>query len=156
MANSALHAIAVDELRTSNPAFHEQYCLLVEGISKLISQLAKKHGEYIAYSSFTESYDRASKEPILQMVLGSHKNEFYLHIYISKNGGFIVGKNGVGSSAQTATQALSSIEQEIGNAGWLWLISLLIFLQLIKKPQSMGLLVLQILLSIKQRFAYVT
>jgi hypothetical protein len=119
MANSALHAIAVEELRTSNPAFHQEYCLLVEGISKLIFRLAKKHGEYIAYSSFTESYDRASKEPILQMVLGSHKNEFYLHIYISKNGGFIVGKNGEGSSAQTATQALSFIEEEIHQAGWL-------------------------------------
>ena len=119
MANSALHAIAVDELRTSNPAFHEQYCLLVEGISKLISQLAKKHGEYIAYSSFTESYDRASKEPILQMVLGSHKNEFYLHIYISKDGGFIVGKNGVGTSTQTAPEALALIEQAIHHAGWL-------------------------------------
>lgn len=119
MANSALHAIAVDELRLTNPAFHREYCLLVEGISNLIYRLAKKHGEYITYSSFTESYDRASKEPILQMVLGSHKNEFYLHIYISKGGGFIVGKSGVGPSAQTATQALALIEQEIHQAGWL-------------------------------------
>lgn len=119
MANSALHAIAVDELRLTNPAFHREYCLLVEGISSLIYRLAKKHGEYITYSSFTESYDRASKEPILQMVLGSHKNEFYLHIYISKEGGFIVGKSGVGPIAQTAAEALTLIEQEIHHAGWL-------------------------------------
>lgn len=126
MANSALHAIAIEDLRISNPAFHQEYCLLVEGISNLIFRLAKKHGDYITYSTFTESYDRASKEPILQMVLGSHKNEFYLHIYISKNGGFIIGKNGVGSSAQTGTQALSFIEEEIHKAGWLWWISLVI------------------------------
>jgi pyruvate dehydrogenase complex dehydrogenase (E1) component len=119
MANSALHAIAIDELRTSNPAFHQEYCSLVEGISSLISRLAKKHGEYITYTTFTESYDRASKEPILQMVLGSHKNEFYLHIYISKDGGFIIGKNGVGPSAQSAAKALALIEQEIHQAGWL-------------------------------------
>jgi pyruvate dehydrogenase complex dehydrogenase (E1) component len=119
MANSALHAIAIEELRSSNPAFHQEYCLLVEGISNLIFRLAKQHGEYITYTTFTESYDRASKEPILQMVLGSHKNEFYLHTYISKDGGFIVGKNGVGSSAQTAAQALSLIEESIHHAGWL-------------------------------------
>ena len=119
MANSALHAISIEELRSSNPAFHQEYCILVEGISNLISRLAKKHGEYITYTTFTESYDRASKEPILQMVLGSHKNEFYLHVYISKDGGFIVGKNGVGSSAQTAAQALSLIEESIHHAGWL-------------------------------------
>lgn len=123
MANSALHAIAIEELRSSNPAFHQEYCLLVEGISNLIFRLAKKHGEYITYTTFTESYDRASKEPILQMVLGSHKNEFYLHAYISKDGGFIVGKNGVGSSAQTAAQALSLIEESIHHAGWLWFIN---------------------------------
>ena len=124
MANSALHAIAIEELRSSNPAFHQEYCLLVEGISNLIFRLAKQHGEYITYTTFTESYDRASKEPILQMVLGSHKNEFYLHVYISKDGGFIVGKNGVGSSAQTAAQALSLIEESIRHAGWLWFIIL--------------------------------
>ncbi len=119
MANSALHAIAIDELRLTNPTFHQEYCILVEGISNLIFRLAKKHGEYITYSTFTESYDRASKEPILQIVLGSHKNEFYLHIYISKDGGFIVGKNGVGSRAQTAAQALALIEVAIEHAGWL-------------------------------------
>jgi hypothetical protein len=119
MANSALHAIAIEDLRISHPAFHQEYCLLVEGISNLIFRLAKKHGDYITYSTFTESYDRASKEPILQMVLGSHKNEFYLHIYISKDGGFIIGKNGMGSSAQTGAQALSFIEEEIHQAGWL-------------------------------------
>jgi hypothetical protein len=32
----------------------------------------------------------------------------------------------VGSSAQTATQALSFVEEEIRNAGWLWWISLVI------------------------------
>ena len=119
MANSALHAIAIDELRTTNPAFHQEYCQLVEGISKLINRLAKKHGEYIAYSSFTESYDRASKEPILQMVLGSHQNEFYLHIYVPLDGSFIVGRNGSGPKVQTASQALSLIEDEIHQAGWL-------------------------------------
>jgi len=119
MANSALHAIAIEELRISNPAFHQEYCLLVEGISNLIFRLAQKHGENIAYSSFTESYDRASKEPILQIVLGSIKNEFYLHTYVSKSGGFIVGKNGVGPSAQTAAEALALMETEIHHAGWL-------------------------------------
>lgn len=119
MANSALHAIAIDELRISNPAFHQEYCLLVEGISNLILRLAQKHGEAITYSTFTESYDRASKEPILQIVLGGTKNEFYVHTYIPKGGGFIVGKNGVGPSAQTAANTLALIETEVRNAGWL-------------------------------------
>jgi hypothetical protein len=119
MANSALHAIAIEELRISNPAFHQEYCLLVEGISNLIFRLAQKHGENISYSSFTESYDRASKEPILQIVLGSNKNEFYSHTYLPKDGGFIVGKNGVGPSAHTAAEAIALIETEVRNAGWL-------------------------------------
>ena len=119
MANSALHAIAIEELRISNPAFHQEYCLLVEGISDLILRLAQKHGENITYSTFTESYDRASKEPILQIVLGGAKNEFYVHTYIPKGGGFIVGKNGVGPSAQTAATTLALIETEVRNAGWL-------------------------------------
>lgn len=119
MANSALHAIAIEELRKSNPAFHQEYCLLVEGISNLIFRLAKQHGENISYSSFTESYDRASKEPILQIVLGGNKNEFYIHAYISKDGGFIVGKNGMGPRAQTAADTLSLIEADVRNAGWL-------------------------------------
>jgi hypothetical protein len=76
MANSALHAIAIEDLRISNPAFHQEYCLLVEGISNLIFRLAKKHGDYITYSTFTESYDRASKEPILQMVWVAIKMSF--------------------------------------------------------------------------------
>lgn len=120
MANSALHAIAIEEFRTTNPAFHEEYCYLVEGISKIIAQLAKKHGDHIAYSTFTESYDRASNEPILQIVLGSNKNEFYLHTYIPRDGsGFIVGKNGEGPRAQTAMQTIALIEAEIKKAGWL-------------------------------------
>mgnify|MGYP000255188899 FL=1 len=119
MANSALHAIAIEDLRATNPALHQEYCLLIEGISNLIFRLAQKHGENISYSSFTESYDRGSKEPILQIVLGSSKNEFYLHIYIPKNGGFIIGKSGAGSLAHTAVEALSLIETEIRSAGWL-------------------------------------
>ena len=119
MANSALHAIAIEDLRATNPALHQEYCLLIEGISNLIFRLAQKHGENISYSSFTESYDRASKEPILQIVLGSSKNEFYVHTYIPKDGAFVVGKNGVGPRAQTAADTLALIEAEVRNAGWL-------------------------------------
>jgi hypothetical protein len=119
MANSAFHAIAIEEFRITNPAFHQEYELLVKAISNLIFRLALKHGDHISYSSFTESFDRASKEPILQIVLGSNKNEFYFHTYIPKNGGFIVGKNGVGPSANSAAQALALIETEVRDAGWL-------------------------------------
>jgi hypothetical protein len=49
----------------------------------------------------------------------------------------------VGSSAQTAAQALSFIEAEIRDAGWLWCISLVSFLSesfaANKKAPIMGL-----------------
>ena len=114
MANSALHAIAIDELRTTNPAFHQEYCQLVEGISKLINRLAKKHGEYIAYSSFTESYDRASAEPVLQVVIGANKNETFIHVYIHKDKYFVIGKSGEGQRVKTADEALVIISQLLG------------------------------------------
>ena len=40
MGNSTLHAIAIDELRYSNPNFYNEYELLIEGISAQIRELA--------------------------------------------------------------------------------------------------------------------
>ncbi|OYY21382.1 MULTISPECIES: hypothetical protein [unclassified Polynucleobacter] len=109
MANSALHAITIEELRHSDPNFHREYCKLVEGITNLIREIAKSHPNELDYTSFIESYDRASNEPVLQIVIGSGKNEVYLHIYIHQNKYFVIGKSGSGKSAKTASQALEII-----------------------------------------------
>lgn len=111
MANSALHAIAIEELRHSDPKFHWEYCKVVDGISNLIRKIAQSHPSELDYTSFTESYDRASHEPVLQVVIGLHKNEKFLHIYIHKEMYFVVGKSGCGKPAKTAAQALEMIQQ---------------------------------------------
>lgn len=106
MANSALHAIVIEELRFSDPSFHAEYCQLVEGITNIIREIAQSHPNELDYTSFTESYDRASHEPVLQVVIGSHKNEKFIHIYIRKEKYFVIGKSGSGKPAKTAAQAL--------------------------------------------------
>ena len=111
MANSALHAIAIEEYKTSDPGFYQEYCKLVAGITRLIQGIAKKHPNELDYTSFTESYDRASAEPVLQVVIGSNKNETFVHVYISKEKSFVIGKSGDGKSVKTADQALEIIEQ---------------------------------------------
>ena len=111
MATSALHAIAIEELRHSDPSFHAEYCKLVEGITNLIREIAKKHPNNLDYTSFTESFDRASKEPVLQVVIGIHKNEQYIHIYVRQDKHFVIGKSGNGKTANTADQALELIAQ---------------------------------------------
>ncbi|SNC61846.1 hypothetical protein [Polynucleobacter victoriensis] len=96
MANSALHAIAIEEVRHSDPDFHNEYCKLVEGITNRIREIAQSHPNELDYTSFTESFDRANHEPFLQVVIGTHKNEQYLHIYIHKDKHFVIGKSGSG------------------------------------------------------------
>ena len=113
MANSALHAIAIEELRHSDPEFHGEYCKLVEGITNKIREIAQSHPNELDYTSFTESFDRASQEPVLQVVIGTHKNEQYLHIYIHKDKHFVIGKSGSGKPAKTAAQALEIIEKSL-------------------------------------------
>lgn len=111
MANSALHAIAIEELRFSDPSFHAEYCQLVEGITNIIREIAKESPDELDYTGFTETFDRASNEPVLQVVIGHHQNEAYLHIYIHKEKHFIIGKSGSGKVANTAAQALEIIKQ---------------------------------------------
>lgn len=113
MANSALHAIAIEELRHSNPLFYEEYCKLVDGISNQIRQTAKEHMDIMDYTSFTESYDRASCEPILQIVLGAQKTELYIHVYIHQDNHFVIGKSGSGQIAKNANNALALITQKM-------------------------------------------
>ncbi|QWD63397.1 hypothetical protein [Polynucleobacter sp. MWH-UH2A] len=111
MANSALHAIAIEGYKHSEPSFYQEYCKLVEGITHLIWAISKNHPHELDYTSFTESYDRASAEPVLQVVIGSSKNEAFVHIYISKEKSFVIGKSGKGASVKTAEQALEMIKQ---------------------------------------------
>ena len=111
MANSALHAIAIEEYRHSDPSFHDQYCKLVEGITLLIRDIAKDHPDELDYTSFTESYDRASAEPVLQVVIGANKNETFVHVYIHKDKYFVIGKSGDGVKVKTADEALKEIGQ---------------------------------------------
>ena len=111
MANSALHAIAIEEFRHSDPGFHDQYCKLVEGITLLIREIAKDRPDELDYTSFTESYDRASAEPVLQVVIGANKNETFVHVYVRKDKSFVIGKSGEGKPVKTADQALELIRQ---------------------------------------------
>ena len=116
MANSALHAIAIEELRHSDPSFHNEYCQLVEGITNKIREIAQSHPKELDYTSFTESYDRASNEPVLQVVIGSHQNETYIHVYVHKDKHFVIGKSGSGKVARTAAQALEIISKSLSLA----------------------------------------
>ena len=113
MANSTLHAIAIEELRHSNPQFHEEYCKLVEGISEQIRELASKHPNEFDYTSFTETFDRASNEPVLQIAIGYEKNELYVHIYIHKDNYFVIGKSGSGTEVKSAAEALAITSQSL-------------------------------------------
>ncbi|WP_353433001.1 hypothetical protein [Polynucleobacter sp. MWH-UH23A] len=85
----------------------------MESISNLIREIAQSHPNELDYTSFTESFDRASHEPVLQVVIGTHKNEQYLHIYVHKDKHFVIGKSGNGKPAKTAAQALEIIEKSL-------------------------------------------
>lgn len=113
MASSTLHAIAVAELRHTKPAFYREYCELVRQISDLIRDLAEKHSETLGFTSFTETFDHASNEPVLQIVLDINKNDFYLHTYIKKEHYFDIGKSGSGKPARTAKQAIEIIKDQL-------------------------------------------
>ena len=113
MASSTLHAIAVAELRHIKPTFYREYCELVRQVSDLIRDIADKHSETLGFTSFTETFDHASNEPVLQIVIGLNKNDFYLHIYIHKDHYFVVGKSGSGKPARTAEQAMEIISERL-------------------------------------------
>lgn len=113
MASSTLQAIAVAELRHKNPAFYKEYCDLVEGISNLIRDLADRHAHDLRFTSFTETFDHASNEPVLQIVIGANKNELYLHICIHKEDYFVIGKSGSGKPVRTGEQALKIIAERL-------------------------------------------
>ena len=115
MANSALHAIAIAQLQELDPNFYAQYCTLVDSITRLIQNIAKAHPNDLDYTSFTESYDRASAEPVLQVVIGAQKNEKFVHIYIHKEKYFVIGKSGSGQTARTADQAINIIAQMLSS-----------------------------------------
>lgn len=117
MGNSTLHAIAIDELRYSNPNFYHEYELLIEGISAQIRELAKNQADPLDYSSFTESYDQASHEPVLQVVIGGQKTELYIHIYIHKQNYFVIGKSGSGTIARNAQEALKLVALNMRKIG---------------------------------------
>lgn len=113
MGNSALHAIAIQELRQSNPAFHREYCQLVEGISQQIRELAKQHKENLDYSCFIETFDRVRREPVLNIVIETKKNNFQLHIHIHQQYHFVIGKPEVGEIAYTAKDTLKLVAIKI-------------------------------------------
>lgn len=113
MGNSTLHAITIEQLRYSNPSFYQEYCQLIEGISSQIRALAKGRDDHLDFTSFTEGYDRASHEPVLQVVIGAHKTELYIHIYVHKDHYFVIGKSGSGTIARNANEALALVEQKI-------------------------------------------
>lgn len=113
MASSTLHAIAVAELKHTQPAFYDEYCELVQKISELIRDLADQHAESLGFTSFTETFDRASNEPVLQIVIGANKKELYLHVYIHKDHHFVIGKSGSGQTANTAKQAIEIIQDKL-------------------------------------------
>jgi hypothetical protein len=67
----------------------------------------------LEFTSFTESYDRASNEPVLQVVIGLHRNEKHLQIHIHKDNHFVVGKVSSGKPAYMAAQALDAVEKAL-------------------------------------------
>lgn len=113
MVSSSLHAIAVAELRYSNPAFYEEYCQVVEGISDLIRNLAEQHADNIGFTSFTETFDHASNEPVLQIAIGVNTEEIYQHVYIHKDHHFVISNPGGGQVARTAEQAIKIIAEKL-------------------------------------------
>lgn len=113
MGNSTLHAIAIQELRQSNPAFHREYCQLVEGISQQIRELAKQHKENLDYSCFIETFDRSKKEPVLQIVIGAKKNDFQLLIRVNPDGYFVIQHGNRTKQANNSTEALKDIASQI-------------------------------------------
>ena len=113
MANSALHAVTVLELRQSNPLFYQEYCKLIEGISNQIRGISKQCSDTLDYTSFTESYDRASHEPVLQIVIGTHKTNLYIRIYIHKENYFVLDKSEGSQIAKNAQEVLELIAQKI-------------------------------------------
>lgn len=117
MASSALHAIAIEKMRYSNPLFYSEYCLLIEGISAQIRELAKKRVDYLDYSSFIESYDSANHEPVLQVIVGAQKTELCIHIHIHKDYYFVFKKSGNSIKAFNAQEVLTLIIQNIRQIG---------------------------------------
>lgn len=113
MTNSALHAVTILELRQSNPLFYQEYCKLIEGISNQIRGIAKQYADTLDYTSFTESYDRDSHEPVLQIVIGTHKTNLYIRIYIHQENYFVIDKSDGGQVATNALEALELIAQKI-------------------------------------------
>jgi hypothetical protein len=113
MASSTLHAIAIAELRHTNPDFYREYCNLVEGITNLIRDISDQHANDLGFTSFTETFDHASNQPVLQIVISANKNELYLHIYIDKKDCFVIGKSGSVNAFKAAEQALKIIAERI-------------------------------------------
>ena len=119
MANSALHAITLEKIRVVNPTFHQEYCLLIEGISNLIRDLVKKHKSHRPFSSFTETYDRDKVEPVLQIVICTAKEYFHLHIYINKQHQFVIGESVDINAVNNSSEALALLQNEVKKSGWL-------------------------------------
>lgn len=113
MGNSALHAVIIEELRHSNPLFYQEYCKLVEGISNQIRQTTKEHPDVFDYTSFTENYNRATHEPVLQIVIGTHKSDLYIQIFIHKENYFVIGECSGGTIARNSQETLEIVAQKI-------------------------------------------
>lgn len=117
MASSTLHAIAVAELRHTEPAFYREYTELVRQISEHIRDLAQKHKKAISFTSFTEAYDHLSNEPFLQIAIGVNQRDLHLQIYIHKDHHFVIGKSGSGKVARTAKHALELVTGKLNEIG---------------------------------------
>ncbi|QWE22261.1 hypothetical protein FD975_08305 [Polynucleobacter sp. AP-Jannik-300A-C4] len=113
MVTSALHARIIEELRHSNPLFYQEYCKLVEGISNQIRQTTKEYPDNFDYTSFTESYNRATHEPVLHIVIGTHKSDLYIDIYIHKDNYFVIGECSGGTIARNSQETLEIVAQKI-------------------------------------------
>ncbi len=113
MLNSALHHVAIDQLREENPGFYKEYLELVEKISEIVDALVNQHSKLISHASIIETYDVASEEAVLQLMIDTLQDKLTLHIYILKDGKFVIGRSGSGSEARSASVALSQIQSEV-------------------------------------------
>jgi hypothetical protein len=113
MLNSALHHVAIDQLREENPGFYKEYLELVEKISEIVDTLVNQHSKLISHASIIETYDVASEEAVLQLMIDTLQDKLTLHIYILNDGKFVIGRSGNGSEARSASVALSHIQSEV-------------------------------------------
>jgi hypothetical protein len=113
MFDSSLHTVAIEELKDESPAFYNEYLILEEKISTILDSLESQRPKTTVRASLIQTYDVASREAVLQLIVAIAQQELHLHIYIHRDNKFIIGKSGSGLEARSANTALALIQAEV-------------------------------------------